>query len=108
MRVPHNSHTQPTPTNKNENTTEDDEGLPADDRRRIEREDAMMKQCREYFKEIDCDGSGCLDVDEFDQMLKKIGVAVQRSDVVRMYNKVDRDGDGEVKDLSLHLQILIP
>ena len=58
--------------------------------------DHILKEIRQYFHELDVDGSGKLGPNEFSQMLEKIGVRLEQQELMRIYRKADENGDGEV------------
>ena len=57
---------------------------------------SVFRQIREYFYEIDSDGSGKLDPTEFSEMLDKIGVQVEKLEMMKIYKRADVNGDGTV------------
>ena len=58
--------------------------------------DDLTNQIRQYFREIDSDGSGKLDPNEFSKMLRKLGVELDQNELMKIYKKADSNGDGEV------------
>jgi Ca2+-binding EF-hand superfamily protein len=50
------------------------------------------------FAEIDVDGSGEIDYEEFEQFLRRLGVYLSEEQVQWMIEELDRDGDGVVTE----------
>ena len=48
------------------------------------------------FKIFDADGSGLLDVEEFREVLRSLGVNPSPDEMVQLLKKADKDGDGEI------------
>ena len=58
--------------------------------------DILMKQCREFFRELDTNGDGRLDRGEFTQMIQRIGLKLPNADVQRAFNRTDKNRDGSI------------
>jgi len=48
------------------------------------------------FNQLDCNHSGSIEVDELNLMFTYYGIAITRSELVRLFNLVDRDGSGNL------------
>jgi hypothetical protein len=60
-----------------------------------------LADLRNIFNELDIDGSGALDIDEFTKALKRFGIAkadctLDENFITAIFNAVDRDGNGVV------------
>lgn len=61
-----------------------------------EMEDAR-RRAKDIFDRIDKDQSGGIDVTELQQMLHDLGEEVRPEEIERIYAKIDKDNDGEIK-----------
>lgn len=51
---------------------------------------------RGLFQQFDTDSSGCLSPSEFSDAVKKIHGGLKDSDIARLFNAIDIDGNGEI------------
>jgi hypothetical protein len=56
----------------------------------------LYKHIQELFDEIDLDGSGEIDIDEFNEALVKLGVKLKRRELQDLVKSVDEDGSGRI------------
>jgi len=56
----------------------------------------LFEQMQKLFNEIDLDGSGEVDMDEFNQALIKLGVNLKRRELQDLVKTVDEDGSGRI------------
>ena len=59
---------------------------------------AEMQKYRDAFRLFDVDGSGSVNVDEVDSMLKSMGINVPKDQILILIGQVDLDGSGEVDE----------
>lgn len=56
-----------------------------------------LKELREVFNRFDADGSGSIDAEELDQVLRSVGLSLQPNEVKAMINSVDADGSQSIE-----------
>ncbi len=55
-----------------------------------------IKEIQGHFANIDADGSGSIDFDEFTQLLRSLGLS-RIDDIARLaFDAIDKNGNGEV------------
>ena len=61
----------------------------------IEKE-KRISECRKYFLQLDIDGNGTLDMEEFSRMLEHLGLDVDSKRIKKAFGNVDKNDDGEI------------
>lgn len=54
------------------------------------------KPLEEVFKEIDTDGRGRIEIEEFRRMFLKMGVPIQKAEFLNLFNAIDRNRSGGI------------
>ena len=54
------------------------------------------KTPEQVFKEYDQDGSGFIDIDEFQAMVKALGFNITEAKALKYFRHIDEDGSGEI------------
>eukprot|EP00940_MAST-03C_sp_MAST-3C-sp2_P003049 g3049.t1 len=55
---------------------------------------SVMHCALDLFSAVDVDGSGQLDIDEFSQALKRLGLGLKNSDILHIFGLIDKDKSG--------------
>jgi len=61
------------------------------------REEIFRKSPEDLFKEVDADGSGLIEFDEFKDLLPKLGIHLTEAKAKRYFDTVDSDGSGALE-----------
>merc|ERR1712176_1023209 len=54
----------------------------------------LMKKCRKYFLNMDKNGDGKLNVNEFDDMMRHAGISLNEKELRQVFMNVDTDKSG--------------
>merc|ERR1712118_416852 len=76
-------------------------------RERIEESGYSVKDMRKIFQMFDADGGGCIDVEEFRNIIQKLQLGISDDRIVDLFTELDVDGDGSIDDREL-LRSLFP
>lgn len=56
----------------------------------------MERELRSHFDYVDTDGNGVIDLDEFERLLKDLGISRGRDVVEHAFRDIDTDGNGRI------------
>jgi Ca2+-binding EF-hand superfamily protein len=63
----------------------------------IDFRDEELIKLRNYFKDLDEDGSGSIGIEELEKPLISLGLCTTREDVKKIMEKVDEDKSGQIE-----------
>ena len=58
--------------------------------------DVFVKQCREFFRDLDTNDDGRLDRSEFITMIQRLGLKLSNNDIQKAFNRTDKNRDGSI------------
>ena len=58
--------------------------------------DAFLRQCREFFRDLDTNDDGRLDRSEFTTMIQRVGLKMSNNDIQKAFNRTDKNRDGSI------------
>ena len=59
-------------------------------------DDHKIRECRQFFQDVDENGDGVLSPQEFTKMLENMGMNLEARDIQKAYARTDKNSDGEV------------
>ena len=58
--------------------------------------DAFLRQCRDFFRDLDTNDDGRLDRSEFTSMIQQLGLKLSSHDIQKAFNRTDKNRDGSI------------
>ncbi|EGR29782.1 hypothetical protein IMG5_148630 [Ichthyophthirius multifiliis] len=86
-----------------EKSTDKENKSANDARQAIKLSQEIEDQIRNIFKEVDKDGSGYVDLNEFDGLLRAVGINVSQDEQLNYFNRFDKNNDGQISFLEFKI-----